>query len=456
MRRRIALALGLSLAALAAGPGGAEVRSRTYPATTADIRNPERGFWWFIADDFARADDDALDAVVQQGLTVGYAVVRLDSYKTRPLTDAFLARLSGAFAKARARGIKVILRFAYNYPDTPEEEETETDAALPVVLGHIRQIKPVIAANADTILVWQAGFIGLWGEGHSSSNGLDSAKNKAIIRDALLAALPPGRQLQWRYPADLIRWDPDPPAAGAEPRIGFHNDCFLASNTDVGTYSENAAVRAWQRSHAARLTRWTLFSGETCDVQKAEARTGCADILKEGRTFHLTTLNGEYAPVFLKRWRDDGCYGTVRRSMGYRLELVRASASTIVVSGRTTLVRVEVRNVGWARLTNPRRFQLVAVHRATGRTYVTATRGDIRRVEPEDLTPTAFLFAWAVPASAPTGLYDLALALPDGSVRLAKDPRQAVRFANASGSGFGWDSRTGRYRLGLAVRVERP
>ena len=98
--------------------------------------------------------------------------------------------------------------------------------------------------SADVIAVLQAGFIGAWGEWHTSSNNLTTPARKAAVRDALLKVLPAGRTLQVRTPADLAQWYPQPatvqqalqPTPPAQGRIGLHNDCFLASPDDVGTY----------------------------------------------------------------------------------------------------------------------------------------------------------------------------------------------------------------------------
>lgn len=452
---RLASVLCAALAALAclAAPAAAETVRRTYPATTADFRNPERGFWSFAADDFASVTAGDLADLSAKGLTMGYGIVRLDDYRAKPLPKAFLAKLGRAFALARAARVKIILRFAYNYPANEHQYQNAKDAALDVVLKHIAQLKPSLAKNADVIAVLQAGFIGAWGEGHTSSNKLTTKKNKATIRDALLAALPEGRMLQWRYPGDVVDWRPEPPPGGRLATIGLHNDCFLSSTTDVGTYPEDEAKRDAQRDYAAKLSRATLYGGETCNVGSGTERMTCADILAEGRRFHLTTLNGEYSPAFIKAWKAGGCYDEVRRSMGYRLMLRSAEAGDAVTRGATVQATLRLTNEGWARLYNPRPFRLVATHRETGRRFVVETAGDIRLVEPERRSSRAFDFGWTVPADAPTGVYDLAAALPDGSATLAEEPAYAVRFANGSGADFGWDAETGVYRLGLTVTV---
>jgi hypothetical protein len=410
---------------------GARQVATTFKPLATRIANPERGFWRFVAEDFAAVTQDDLDNVRAADLTMAYAVVRLDAFRARALTPALLNRLDAAFAKTRSAGIKVILRFAYNYPENETEYEDAEDAPLAIVLQH-----------------------GAWGEGHTSSNGLDLPAPKRAIRDALLAALPASRQLQWRYPPDLIAWSPNAGPGGNFPRIGFHNDCFMSSPTDVGTYDEDPSIRAGQRAYAARLTRTTLFGGETCDIEGEAARTSCASILTEGARFHLTTLNRDYARKFHERWIRDGCFGEVTRSMGYRLELRSALVDAEGERGGTVAAAVRIRNVGWARPANGRPLQLVLRHAASGRTYRVSS-GDLRNVTPEDTTPDRFGLSWRVPGNAPTGRYLVGVAAPDPVPRLAARPAYAVRFANANDPAGGqrWDAQRAVFNTGLSVTI---
>ncbi|MFC3695388.1 DUF4832 domain-containing protein [Chenggangzhangella methanolivorans] len=443
----------LAGAACLAQPVSAETVRRTYPASDLEIRNPERGFWAFAADDFAKVTKGDLGYLRSKGLTLAYGVVRLDKFRKTPLSDELLASLDRAFERTREAKLKIILRFVYNYPQDEHEYQNAKDAPLDVVLGHIEQLKPALARNADVVAVMQAGFIGAWGEGHTSSNKLTSPKNKAAIRDALLAALPEGRMLQWRYPADVIDWSPEPPRPGKLATLGVHNDCFMSSNTDVGTYASNRKQREAQRDYVAKLSRATFFSGETCNVGSKSERLTCDDIRAEGARFHVSALNGEYSPKFIKAWKEGGCYDEVSRSLGYRLMLKEAEAGDRARPGELVEARLRVANDGWARISNPRPFKLVATHRDSGRSFEAETSGDIRSVEPEKASPKGFRFALTVPADAPAGVYDLSAALPDAAASLAGDPAYAARFANGSGADFGWDAETGAYRLGLTVTV---
>lgn len=397
-----------------------------FPASDASLTNPERGFWKFAADDFLKVDPGELVSIRSQGLSLAYAIVRLDDYRDTPLPQTVLDALQHSFDLTRQAGLKVILRFSYNYPQTSSEYEGAKDASLPVVLDHIAQLGPVIAANADVIAVMQAGFIGAWGEAHTSSNGLDSPAAKAAIRDALAAAIPAPLQIQWRYPADLLAW---PPAARI--RFGLHNDCFLSSDTDVGTYSEDADTRTRQRAQVATLTETTFFSGETCDAQPTEIKIDCADALAESATFHLSALGLDYYRVFHEAWMQQGCYPQITNQMGYRLRLVSANIDAAVI-------RVTLTNDGWARALQPRPLR-VGVPGSPGVALGPLTLDQIGAGQTVTLV-----------AELPMPLPErLCLTAPDTSPHLAPDPRYAIRPANGDASGMGWDEGLAAYCFSL-------
>jgi hypothetical protein len=387
-----------------------------FAPSTEQYISPERGFWRFVDDDFAKVSDANLAALYDEGLTLGYGVVLLDKYRRQDLPPEFLAQLETRFAATRKTGIKIILRFAYNYPSSSSEYENAKDAPLKNVLRHIEQLTPVLRKNSDVIAAFQAGFIGAWGEGHTSSNALDSDENKAIIRDALLAAVPPQVPLQWRYPADLIGWQ----KAGALARFGFHNDCFLSSPTDVGTYAEDEKPRTEQRKLMAALTDTHFHSVETCDADKTQLRNDCAFILTEGAEFHVSGINREYYRAFHERWEKDGCLPEITAKMGYRLRLVEAKFEGEKIA-------VTIVNDGWARLARPRNLELghngkvVAVE---GQTLDQIGAG-------EQLTFTAQL-------GNMEKTNEFCLAAPDPNESLKSDARYATRFANADSATQKW------------------
>jgi Domain of unknown function (DUF4874)/Domain of unknown function (DUF4832) len=389
----------------------AEVQTIKFSPSTEPFASPERGFWRFVDDDFAKVSDANLAALYDEGLTLGYGVVLLDKYRKQELPPEFLAQLETRFAATRKAGIKIILRFAYNYPSSSSEYESAKDAPLANVLRHIEQLTPVLRKNSDVIAAFQAGFIGAWGEGHTSSNKLDSDENKALMRDALLAAVPPQVPLQWRYPADLIDWQ----KAGALGRFGFHSDCFLSSPTDVGTYAENEKPRTEQRKLMAALTDSRFHTVETCDADKSQLRNDCASILKEGAEFHVSGINREYYRAFYERWEKDGCLPEITARMGYRLRLVDAK-----IDGQT--IAVTIANDGWARLARPRNLELrydAKVVVFEGQTLDQISAGD-------QLT-----FKAKFPKTDNSKSASVCFAAPDPNTSLREEARYSIRFANA-------------------------
>ena len=439
-------------------PGTVET---SFSATTAEIANPERGMYVWAADNLLQWTQADANAKFQSGSRVVYAPVRLDAYANTTLPASVLTQLSSSFAIARNAGLKLVPRFLYNYPENETEYQNVKDAPLARVLGHIDQLKPVLVANADVIAFLQAGFIGAWGEWHTSSNNLTESGARTQIRDALLAALPADRFLQLRYPAYLMAWAPQVPSwrdGSAASRIGAHNDCFLASATDVGTYSENATERQNERNYIASLSRVAPFGGETCnpaDEQGAVPRTSCSDILAEGRQFNLTYLNNDYyREIFHVRWEQQGCMAEVRRSMGYRFEFSTLRHSDAVTAGQAGTLLLTVKNNGWARAFNPRTLQLVLKHRTTA----AVVRIALPSVDPRTWLPntTSTVSAgFTVPAGTPAGAYDVLLALPDAAASLNTDVRYSVRPANADNAAKAqaWDAALGAFRAGTTLTV---
>ncbi|MES2945604.1 MAG: DUF4832 domain-containing protein [Pseudomonadota bacterium] len=434
-----------------------------FTATDAEIPNPERGFYrWAWSDLNQFSKDDGADAY-KKGIRIVYAMVRLDAYKSTALPASLLQGLRSGFSNARQSGVKIIPRFVYNYPESETEYHNATDASLSRVLAHISQLKPVLQDNADVIAYLQAGFIGAWGEWHTSSNGLTGATSRKRIRDALLDALPQQQFVQFRYPPHVMAWFATPPSeldafsGSASSRSGLHNDCFLASATDVGTYSDNATTRQQQRNYAMALAKVTPFGGETCnpaDDPGAQPRTSCADILAEGRQFSLTYLNNDYyTTAFHARWKRDGCYNEVKRLMGYRLEFLSAGHLATVAAGAAWPVTLSVRNVGWARPYKARELSFLLKHRVSGNVVKLVSSVDPRSwTAGNTFTHDVSL---AIPAGAQAGRYEIYIALPDGAAQLNSDARFAMRPANANNTASrqAWSPSLGAFRLGTTLMV---
>ena len=192
---RKAAAAAACAAALAMGQEP-PLRALAFTPSSEDFPNPERGFYRYRE---LQADNDF--AVRADGGSLVFLKLRADAYRSKPFDAAFLDRFQHACDQARKAGIKLIPRVAYN--DGPEagcSAQYGCDAPKAVVMGHIAQLAPLWKKNKDVIDLVDPGFIGGWGEWHTSSNGLDNVKDETDILFAILDSLPPERMVYVRYP----------------------------------------------------------------------------------------------------------------------------------------------------------------------------------------------------------------------------------------------------------------
>jgi len=391
-------------------------------ASEAIFLNPERGFYRTLS----LVNDVDYQWVRDAGSTLAHSYVRLDDYRDIPLDDALLDAVAQGMAEARAAGIKIVLRFAYNFGPYPN---SEPDASKSRVLEHLGQLAPLLEDNADVIAVMQAGFIGAWGEWHTSTNGLlDDPQDKLDILEAILEALPTERMVQLRYPPHKQEGYGAPLSAttaydgGSASRVGHHNDCFLASDDDWGTYPSGEIDT--YKTYLEQDTAFVAMGGETCNVNPP--RSDCPTALEEMQRFHYGYVNHEYHPQVVDAWSTQGCRDEMQRRLGYRFTVVSVDHPEAVRPGGVFPLTVRLHNDGWAAPFNPR--PVLVVLEGDARYQVTLPSADPRRwAGGQDAAIDVRL---QLPADIAAGSYHLSLWLPDAAASLQGDSRYAIRLAN--------------------------
>jgi hypothetical protein len=170
---------------------------------------------------------------------------------------------------------------------------------------------------------------------------------------------------------------------------------------------------------------------------------------------HWSYLNAEFMREVLDGWQSQGCFPEIRRRLGYRFVLADASFTGRVAPGGIVVLKLRVRNAGYASLYNPRK-----VYAVLGEGAARATAA-LQRVDPRRWAPgsdTDVEVRLRVPATTATGSYRLALWLPDDDARLRDDSRYAVRFAasttaNAATS-VGWNDALGDNTITTDFKVD--
>jgi hypothetical protein len=411
--------------------------THTYVASDASILNPERGF--FTPYELpAPAGFSPIRAI---GNTLVRLNVRLDEWRETDIPQDVLDGLQINFDDIGEAGIKAIVRFAYNQGSYPA---SEPDASKSQILRHIEQLTPLLRKNTDVIAWMEAGFIGAWGEWHTSTNGLDNLADKRDILTALLAAIP-NRFVEVRYPANIIEMFTSP-AEAAEARVAHHNDCFLSSDTDVGTYERDGIITIERdKAYLAELTRFTPMSGETCAPNPP--RSECESAIHEMELLHFSAINEAYHKGILRSWKAGGCLEEINNRLGYRLTLTSADFNEQVKPGGILNLTVNLQNTGFASVINEHPLYVVLVGRDVIPPYGAKLDIHPRTWEPGTATFTAKLH---IPSNAAEGEYQLGLWLPDAYESLRDNPLYAIQFANENI----WDESTGYNMLG-SIRVDQ-
>ncbi|MFZ0389604.1 MAG: DUF4832 domain-containing protein [Calditrichia bacterium] len=427
----------------------------TFVESEADFPNPERGFYHhrILTDP---ADFDVRD----ENITLIFGRISADSFRYKPFTEEFLQKIQDGFDLVRKYGLKVNPRVTYNYgPHPGKKSRYGDDAPKETIMKHIEQLKPLWHRNKDVINVLDAGFIGGWGEWHSSAHGLDNPQDRKDILFAILEALPEDRMVVQRYPrfkreifagseisGDSILSRDRAFDSSKLARVGHLNDCFLSSYNDVGTYQNLEEGWPLQREleYIAAESPYVPYGGETC---RLDERGRCENALREMELLHINYLNHDYNPEVIQRWREQGCYNEIRRRIGYRFVLRSAQLPESLEAGRTLVLELTISNVGFGELFNPRPVEIILQNNRTGAKTIIPVKEDPRFWTAGQ--ETTIRTSLPVPADLPAGVYTLGLRLPDPAPTLYDDIRYAVRFANEEV----WDAAAGMNVLSRDLRI---
>jgi hypothetical protein len=487
--------------------GFAQTTQIVYPSTDADFVNPERGFYRYT---FTYASDyEPLDAATLEGyrdlhppipwITEDFQVYSslvfryffLDDFKNSPISQNFLDLVAQDFEAARTAGVKLIPRFAY----TEEVDSTSCerwicppygDAPKEWVLAHIEQLAPVLAANQDVIAAIQMGFIGVWGENYYTDFFGDASLPPGKLLDPnwldrnevlqkMLDHFPEDRMIQVRYPqlkqrllyginapTDSLPLAEEDAYSGSDAaRLGFHNDCLLASHTDFGTYNDygNSSTPSVEdttqlKPYKAADSRYVVVGGETCSPYNPY--DNCAGTHPDARAdselkrFHYSYLNAQFNYETVNVDWEGICMDNIKRELGYRFVLKNGTFPLSAAKGQSMSIALEIENEGYAAPYNPRVVILALRNLSSGDIWQAQLDADPRFWFDEVQLEQSI----CVPSDMPTGQYELLLRLADPEASLYDRAEYAIRFANTLPGGADvWNAATGYNSLGHTVSI---
>lgn len=163
-------------------------------------------------------------------------------YLGKKLDKQFFDTIQVAFDYFRENKIQILLRFAY-YDVNEFNERTPTTEEI---LLHVNQLSEngIIERNKDVMHVFQAGFIGQFGEWHSD---VPRADRTAVITALADKLWPEGVYTQVRHPdyKDFL--------ADGHPKkkmIGFNNDAWfgIQDTSELGNGTYSYGLEPWDRN----------------------------------------------------------------------------------------------------------------------------------------------------------------------------------------------------------------
>ncbi len=109
----------------------------------------------------------------------------------------------------------------------------------------------------------------------------------------------------------------------------------------------------------------------------------------------------DYNTAVWNQWIAGGCYDTILKAMGHRLQLVSSTADLHATVGSAFIVSVNVKNAGYANPANARRTEVV-MRAVDGTSYCVATLPfDARTLAPGVTSPIDACIR--LPANTPQG-----------------------------------------------------
>lgn len=475
----------------------AQTSTISYSETTADFANPERGFYRYAAThSYAysplnaatlagyRANETTPSGNAQYSTYTNliYRVFYLEDFTDSDISAAYLAAVQADFDAAREAGVKLIVRFAYT--DNVDGSGCDSwicapygDAPKAWVLSHIAQLKPYLTANVDVIALVQMGFIGTWGEGFYTDYFGDASlppyhlteqnwNDRTEVLNAYLDAVPTERMIQVRYlqskqkaiygnsaGTNVAALSENQAYDGtAIARIGHHNDCYLASDTDFGTYNSydppySIADTSNLKPYLANDSKYVPVGGETCfenePFDNCAINNGRAD--SELRRMHYSYLNSQYNNAVNNGWTGY-CMEDIKKELGYRFVLENGTYSNTAQTGETVYFNLNLKNVGYAAPYNPRAVEVILRHTVTGNLLFAELEEDARFWLPGSHHIAAKL---CLPRTIPQGDYEILLNLADPNPSIYERPEYSIRLANDDV----WEASTGYNNLGHTIRI---
>ncbi|MEG0752562.1 MAG: DUF4832 domain-containing protein [Angelakisella sp.] len=384
------------------------------------LQNPSRGFY----QQFSTSNTRKMNTMHEKNITVVLLAYDLKDFTDREISAEKLAELDAAFTQVRECGLSAVFRAGYGFSS---EYEKKDPSDIEIIKTHIKQIAPILAQHKEVLLTVQAGFIGPWGEWHSTNladeNGNIPTETINQVVEALCEAVPKTVSIGLRRPSFIRQLDAKKIDVG---RIGLHNDALLSTATDMNTYDDKSRDR---RTELDDLYARDVFVANGGEMPSISEYTRPENALEEFRKLRLTYLNHEYNREVLDDWRTSDYQGhnffnVVQNRLGYRLCLNWLQLPKSFSQGRSIKIKLAIENVGFSGFVVPYSTELVIANE-DGREVICLITDDYTVYRPGKEA----VLSVTIPPNLAGDKLKLGIRIRNSDQALGKDTRYTVALA---------------------------
>ena len=341
----------------------------TFTESSKILKNPNRGFYhiwgFYLTDEVTDWKSVVSGKEVDDGLSLELVEINLQEYREGLISDKGIGNLQSLFMELAKLDKHYVVRFLYDWDGQNMKVEPNN---IDIIVGHIKQLKPILQKYADSIFILQSLLVGDCGEIHDTKYA--DTKSLRILASELAAVSDPDTYLAVRTP---VQWRKITQTYGVKKlkqsspyknRLGLYNDGMLGNIYDCGTYGNQTRKRAGQ------YKAWTRE--EEIDFQDALCRTvpNGGEVVLDNKyndidraicdmeKMHITYINQDHDLYVMEKWRNsivhtddvfDGMDGFsyMQARLGYRLVLRKCEMQHAFWKDKL-YIKLDISNSGFA------------------------------------------------------------------------------------------------------------
>ena len=415
---------------------------QTFQESIETIRNPERGFYKLVQVELSTHEENIEDFEEEiqnienedTDVSIISFQLNLKNYvENTEIDNKKLKEIQKYFDIMRNHGYKVIFRVVY---DSQGRKNPEPE--FEKILEHIDILKKIYKDNEDILFLIEAGYLGSYGEWHDGKYDENKTYRNQVIKK-LLEVVPSSITINLRKPSfihDFTTEELNADNAFSKSdiaRLGLHNDGYLASETDYGTFDIEEREESIEYQHS--ITKYIAFGGE-CTKKESEFND-FENAIRDMQYRHCTYLNKTYDKEVKEKWRQSTYYSDsdiyskqngfkyIQDHLGYRLVLREVDLKQ---ENNMQKINIQLENIGFGNIINSKDVEII--YKNENEIYTSKIETDIRKDLIKEENILNLNYTIKLPETIKAGEYEVYLKISEPYESLKNNTKYCIQFAN--------------------------